>query len=245
MNRLSNRRSLANQRSTIGNRRSFTLIELLVVVAIIAVLIAILLPSLQEAREMAKTRVCGNQLHQIGLAMAYYVNDYGRLMPWVQGPDVPGDPRGWNPTVYTAVLAGKNGGTNYLGLDPYRARENIYVCPKDDPIVVPGGLSLGCSYTMNPYADGADGPAGSRAVNITDVERCSDFVVMLEWWNIDWIYHGNSASHYWDASPWAINSGKFLHAHHGRGANVLFGDFHVDVVGEEHSWDDGRLYWGW
>jgi prepilin-type N-terminal cleavage/methylation domain-containing protein len=56
----------------LGRKRSFTLIELLVVVAIIAVLVAILLPGLARAREMSRSTVCQSNLSQIGkLAMIY------------------------------------------------------------------------------------------------------------------------------------------------------------------------------
>lgn len=53
--------------------RGFTVIEVLVVVAIIALLVAILLPSLRAARLHAKTVVCGSNLHHIGLAVANYL----------------------------------------------------------------------------------------------------------------------------------------------------------------------------
>jgi prepilin-type N-terminal cleavage/methylation domain-containing protein/prepilin-type processing-associated H-X9-DG protein len=66
-----------------GNReaRGFTLLELLVVVAIIAVLVAILLPSLQKAREMARTTTCSTKLRSIGTAILMYANEFNDRCP--------------------------------------------------------------------------------------------------------------------------------------------------------------------
>ena len=64
-----------------NRRRGFTLIELLVVVAIIALLISILLPSLAKAREQGKRAVCLANLHHQGIGYASYAQDFKQVLP--------------------------------------------------------------------------------------------------------------------------------------------------------------------
>src|SRR6266851_444752 len=98
-------------------RRAFTLIELLVVIAIISVLVSLLLPAVQQAREAARRTQCKNNLKQIGLAMHNYEGAF-QVFPRaynVTGPDstAPSGSDGFGASAFTVIL-------------PYLEQDNLY-----------------------------------------------------------------------------------------------------------------------
>jgi prepilin-type N-terminal cleavage/methylation domain-containing protein/prepilin-type processing-associated H-X9-DG protein len=100
-----------------SRRKAFTLIELLVVVAIIALLISILLPSLSRAKEQAKAVVCASNLRQMGIALTRYLDENEAYYP---GEHSAKDGRAYN------VFAPR--------IRKYAAMEHkLFWCPTADP----------------------------------------------------------------------------------------------------------------
>src|SRR5258708_3910591 len=62
-------------------RKAFTIIEMAVVLGVLAILLALLLPTVQRARELANRAVCASNLRQIGVACRMYANDHEGLFP--------------------------------------------------------------------------------------------------------------------------------------------------------------------
>ena len=88
-----------NRRSEV--RHAFTLIELLVVIAIIAILMSVLIPALNRAREMGKRAVCLNNMKTLALAWTLYCSENDGKIPAAQGLATTGWVRGLTGTYAT------------------------------------------------------------------------------------------------------------------------------------------------
>ncbi len=131
-------------------RGGFTLVELLVVIAIIGILVALLLPAVQAAREAARRMTCGNNLKQLGLAVHNYHDTYTKFPFGVQRDfKFPNGQPSWNTNMLTWMvrvlpymenkalhnkvdysLHPGNGGVNR----PIRGRYlQVHICPSDRP----------------------------------------------------------------------------------------------------------------
>lgn len=93
-------------------RNGFTLVELLVVIAIIGVLVGLLLPAVQSAREAARRMDCSNRMRQMGLAIANYHSAFGKL------------PRAW--WLETPPSHAFNGGVWSISILPFLEKQSLF-----------------------------------------------------------------------------------------------------------------------
>jgi len=119
----------------------FTLVELLVVIAIIGVLVALLLPAVQAAREAARRMQCSNNTKQIALAFHGYHGDHGSFPPGYLGTEWPWVPHLF-PYVEQQVLFDLVDFEVHIGAPSpeheqvTRAQINSFLCPSDPSSVV-------------------------------------------------------------------------------------------------------------
>ena len=194
-------------------KRGFTLIELLVVVAIIALLISILLPSLRAAREQAKAAVCGSQLRSLGTGLASYASEQNGYIPGTNTSGVAVRALKSSPadSFRKAGLPAQSYDwiTPWMGLetdmgaspvDKYRIILNQYSCPSQrgtNAIIYASGID---SDLLNEFEE--KGPWTSlsylmpihfqrwgeryRGRRLASLERISFLPVTAEVYNTDW-----------------------------------------------------------
>jgi prepilin-type N-terminal cleavage/methylation domain-containing protein/prepilin-type processing-associated H-X9-DG protein len=152
----------AARRTQAPGRRSFTLIELLVVIAIIAILAAMLLPSLAKARRKGQAMTCMNDLKTHMLTMTFYAEDSDGWAHAAWGNTVGNGGNGhtWFSRLITLdYLPGTvNGGTGQL--DSNAPRPVLADCPVWESRTMWWGYSMRCS------AGGVTGPYGASSYQI-------------------------------------------------------------------------------
>jgi len=223
--------------------RAFTLIELLTVIAIVAILVAILIPTIGHMRESARSALCVQNLKSIGTAFQLYAADNHGLYPalrWradASDPDKAGDPR-YNPTH-------KNW---QVELTPYQSRavatlgkldsgaDSYVFCPefvaryKDDPRWK-STVSTCAGYGMN---------ANIGIAGVYDLRFRRDLIVhpsrtILVGDSDD--YHIDITSKFTPSASKLGGYGSGDPVRHGGGANYLFADGHVETLSPDAALD--------
>jgi prepilin-type N-terminal cleavage/methylation domain-containing protein/prepilin-type processing-associated H-X9-DG protein len=162
--------------------RGFTLIELLVVIAIIGVLVALLLPAVQAAREAARRMQCTNNLKQLGLAVHNYHSSNNVLPAQCMYPASANLSGGWSFSWYLAILPNLEQGAVYnavnfslspWGLEQTTAAYNqigTLLCPSESISSRPGGLTATSSYVGNYGGPGSISGYSGTIIPLSDLE---------------------------------------------------------------------------
>ncbi len=233
-----------------GRRAAFNLIELLMVVAVIAILAALLLPSLAGAKAQARSTYCLNNLRQLGVALHAYAGDHDDAFPANMGADgthatvASGQYLNWVNNVMSWELDSDNTNTwlqSSGGLGPYVAGvSKMFRCPSDTALSTvqreAGWTERVRSVSMNAMLGNAgefmsgsintNNPGYTQFLHVGDVPDPSRIFTFIE------------------EHPDSINDGYFINkfyysewldlpaSWHQEGANLSFADGHA----EYHQW---------
>ena len=165
-----------------GRKRGFTLIELLVVIAIIALLMSIILPSLQAVKELASGVVCTNNQRSLVTGWILYAGDYDNMMvggsTYKSGHSKPTPYRWVEPPLYQPVYGStrvnntadlsqetRKNGIRAGKLFNYLGDVDVYHCPGDKTFRNPEPYAVFRSYAITGLMNGEDFNDNARAGN--------------------------------------------------------------------------------
>ena len=234
-------------------KSGFTLVELLVVIGIIALLISILLPSLNKARAMARTAVCLSNLRVLGQATLMYTNEKKGFLPY---PTTTLDvSAGVNTSTYLwfnvldPYLAGKAGNNRGAGVAAFRVYSPYKQCVVYGSLPSPKGTGaqdamteFARTYKMNSmlrrfsYDASASKFVGSQA-RITDVKHSTNLVLYGDGLSLDQtgpIFAPDGVSGLFENGQFSMEVNELPQGspaiRHEGGANMVFVDGHAEWV---------------
>jgi prepilin-type N-terminal cleavage/methylation domain-containing protein/prepilin-type processing-associated H-X9-DG protein len=235
-------------------RRGFTLVELLVVIAIIGILIGLLLPAVQMAREAARRGSCLNNLRQMGVGLHNYHNTFGSFPPGGVEPRTPLKPQGRQLAWSVFLLPYVEQHPLFLRIDTskaFDAPENaaaasivlpLYLCPSVPPREIASTARAPCHYG-GIYGERITGPNNppkgvmlyDRRVSIPEIRDGTSHTIIIsedsQFADGQWINGRNIFD-----QAFAINQAPAfendMRSEHPGGANALFCDGSVHFLTE-------------
>jgi prepilin-type N-terminal cleavage/methylation domain-containing protein/prepilin-type processing-associated H-X9-DG protein len=203
----------------------FTLIELLVVIAIIAILAALLLPSLQSARDTARKSSCMSNLRQLSLAQSSYAAENGGLIPLKESNN-------GSSSQYDNWVVLLQGGY-YLKQEKLISNKRVFCCPSSAvPKYIDQWRTYGMYHAPNDLKYSAKGYAfrisvgGSEFYATEKIPSPSNFIMLADSLSLSNLGGVNPI---WAFVPatWDDNQGAVCAIHRGAFANAAFSDGHA------------------